>query len=125
MQTELLAADQVKREDPRYLLTEDFQVKILFTSDNPRMLGRTFSCSAIDVSKNGIHFKSLQPLVINSVLDLSVTINDSDREFLVTGDVKWCKHSTSLMHSVGIQLKSRAGTPTDLEEWKNLIKHIK
>lgn len=116
---------QIDRDDPRHLVNIHFQIKILFSSDNPRMLGRKFSCSTIDISKSGIQIKSLQPLAVNSVLDLSIMLDGSTREFLVTGNVKWCKHSTGVSHAVGIQLKSRSGTPTDLDDWKKLIKHIK
>ena len=114
-----------RRGDPRYLVNEQFQVKILFSSDEPRMLGKTFSCSAIDVSKSGVQVSSEQPIMIKSVLDLSIKVNGSDKEYLVTGDVKWCRPGQGITHNVGIQLKKRAGTPTDLDDWKSLVKHIK
>ena len=114
-----------RRRDPRILVNEDFQVKILFSSDDPRMLGKTFACSSIDVSKSGVQVTSEQPLAVKSVLDLSIKINGSNKEYLVTGDVKWCKPSAGISHAVGIQLKKRAGTPTDLDDWKNLVRHIK
>lgn len=116
---------QERRTDPRFLVDDHFQVKILFSSDDPKMLGRTFSCSAIDVSKSGIQVTSEEPLVKKSVLDLSIKVNGSNKEYLLTGDVKWCKPGQGISHSVGIQLKKRAGTPTDLENWKSLIKQFK
>jgi len=128
MQAELNTTDtdfREKRQDARHLVDDNFKIKILFTSDNPRMLGKTFACSAVDVSKSGIQITSLQPLAEKSVLDLSISVKDSSREYLVTGDVKWCKPTTGITHAVGIQLKSRAGTPTDLDDWKTLIKHLK
>jgi len=114
-----------RRVDPRYLVNEQFQVKILFSSDDPRVLGKTFSCSAIDVSKSGVQVSSEQPIAVKSVLDLSIKINGSEKEYLVTGDVKWCRPGTGITHNVGIQLKKRSGTPTDLTDWKSLVKHIK
>jgi len=114
-----------RRQDPRILVNDDFQVKILFSSDDPKMLGKTFSCSAIDISKNGVQVTSEQPLAVKSVLDLSIKINGSEKEFLVTGDVKWCKPGTGISHAVGIQLKKRSGTPTDLANWKSLVKNMK
>jgi len=116
---------QERRQDPRILVNDDFQVKILFSSDDPKMLGKTFSCSAIDVSKNGVQVTSEQPLAVKSVLDLSIKVNGSDSEYLVTGDVKWCKPGTGISHAVGIQLKKRSGTPTDLANWKSLVKNLK
>ena len=89
------------------------------------MLGKTFSCSAIDVSKSGVQVSSEQPIAVKSVLDLSIKINGSEKEYLVTGDVKWCRPGTGITHNVGIQLKKRSGTPTDLTDWKSLVKHIK
>lgn len=114
-----------RRSDPRFLVNEDFQVKILFSSDDPRMLGKTFACSAIDVSKNGVQVISEQPLAEKSVLDLSIKVNGSNKEYLVTGDVKWCRPGSGISHAVGIQLKKRSGTPTDLADWKSLVKHLK
>jgi len=114
-----------RRQDPRYLSDDNFQIKILFSSDDPRSLGKTFNCSMIDVSKGGVKILSALPLAEKSVLDLSISIKDSTKEFLVTGDVKWCKPTLGSAFSVGIQLKNRAGTPTDLDDWKNLIKNLK
>lgn len=114
-----------RRQDTRHLVDDNFAIKILFTSDNPKLLGKTFICSAVDVSKSGVQINSEQPIAIKSVLDLSITIKDSKREYLLTGNVKWCKPTTGISHSIGIQLKTRAGTVTDLDEWKTLIKHIK
>ena len=126
MQAEMLATDfQLKREEAIHLVNINFKIKVLFSSDNPRVLGRTFSCSAIDVTKSGIQINSLLPLAINSVLDLSVTMEDSGHEYMVTGDVKWCKFGTGVSYKIGIQLKSRPGTATDLDNWKRLIKHLK
>lgn len=116
---------QDRRLDPRYLVNDQFQVKILFSSDDPRMLGKTFSCSAVDISKSGVQVSSEQALAVKSVLDLSIKVNGSNKEYLVTGDVKWCRSGTGITHHVGIQLKKRAGTPTDLADWKSLVKHIK
>lgn len=115
-----------RRRDTRFLVDDSFQVKVLFSSDEPRMLGKKFQCSPIDVSKGGLQLTSQDAIIVNSVLDLSITVAGSDKEFLLTGDVKWCRQNKSSFHyAVGIQLKTRAGTPTDLDEWKRLIKHIK
>ena len=124
MQAEMLATDvQFNREEPLYSV--NFNIKVLFSSDNPRVLGRTFSCSGIEVFKNRIQINSLTPLAINSVLDLSITLEDSARKYLVTGDVKSCKYGTGVSYAIDIQLKSRSGTATDLDNWKRLIKHLK
>ena len=115
-----------RRRDPRYLVDDNFQVKVLFSSDEPRMLGKIFNCATVDVSKSGLQLTSQEPIMVKSVLDISVTINGSDREYKLTGDVKWCKQNkSSFTYGVGIQLKSRSGTPTDLDDWKRLIKHLK
>lgn len=114
-----------RRQDIRHLVGNNFEVKILFTSDNPKVLGKKFTCSAVDVSKSGLQINTEQPLAVKSVLDLSITVKDSDREYLVTGDVKWCKPTTGISHAIGIQLKSRSGTSTDLDAWKTLVKRIK
>jgi hypothetical protein len=115
-----------RRRDTRFLVNDSFQVKVLFSSDEPRMLGKKYQCSPIDVSKTGLQLTSKDPIVVNSVLDLCISIDGSDKEFHLTGDVKWCRQNKSTFNfAVGIQLKTRAGTPTDLDDWKRLIKHIK
>ncbi|MCK5336445.1 MAG: PilZ domain-containing protein [Gammaproteobacteria bacterium] len=126
MEAATIATDtSERRQDARFLVDDNFEIKILFTSDNPRVLGKTFACSAVDVSKSGLQINSEHPLAIKSVLDLSITVKDSNRNYLVTGDVKWCKPTTGFAHAIGIQLKTRSGTTTDLDDWKTLIKHIK
>lgn len=114
-----------RRLDERHLVDDNFVVKIIFTSDNPKVLGKKFTCSAVDISKSGLQITSEQPLAIKSVLDLSIVVKDSGQEYLVTGDVKWCKPTTGISHAIGIQLKSRSGTNTDLNAWKSLVKQIK
>ncbi|MDH5392814.1 MAG: PilZ domain-containing protein [Gammaproteobacteria bacterium] len=126
MDVSTLAIDTAdKRRDPRFLVDENFQVKILFSSDNPKALGQTFTCAAVDVSKNGLQITCRDPLAIKSVLDLSITIKDSARSYSLTGNVKWCKPTIGIAHTVGIQLRHRAGTATDLADWKKLIKQLK
>lgn len=125
MEATMAAETAERRQDVRYLVDDNFEVKILFTSDNPKVLGKRFSCSAVDISKTGLQINSEQPLAIKSVLDLSITVKDSNREYLVTGNVKWCKSTTGISHAIGIQLKTRSGTNTDLDAWKTLVKHIK
>lgn len=114
-----------KRRDHRFLVEDNFQIKILFSSDNPKALGKTFSCAAINVSKNGIQISSRDPLAVKSVLDIRIDIKDSEHSYTLTGNVKWCKPKIGLSHTIGIQLKQRHGTPTDLTEWKKLIKLMK
>lgn len=115
-----------RRKDPRFLVDDNFIVKVLFSSDNPKALGKSFDCSTIDVSKTGLQITSAEPFIVNSVVDLSVAVKDSDKEFQLTGNVQWCKASTGgVAHRVGIKLKARAGTPTDLDRWKQLVKRLK
>lgn len=115
-----------RRKDPRILCDDNFQVKVLFSSDDPKMLGKTYDCSTIDVSKSGLQLTSNEAVIVNSVLDLAVSVKGNDKEFLLTGDVKWCRKGTEVTaFKVGISLKPRAGTPTDLDDWKKLIKKLK
>ena len=126
MQTQTVPTNiDERRIDTRYLSEDKFSVKILFSSDDPKSLGKTFPCSLVDVSKNGVQITAAEPLTVKSVLDLSITLVDSHREYFVTGNIKWCKASAGISYTVGIALKNRSGTATDLENWKTLIKNIK
>lgn len=116
---------QQRQIDTRYLADDTFQVKILFSSDDPKALGKTFPCSLQNISKSGIQITSELPLTVKSVLDLSISLRDSNQEFFVTGNINWCKPSTGISHTISIQLKNRSGTPTDLNNWKILLKNLK
>ncbi|MDH5425588.1 MAG: PilZ domain-containing protein [Gammaproteobacteria bacterium] len=120
-----LTDHQPSGADARFLADDTFQVKILFSSDDPKALGKTFSCSLQDLSKSAIQISSEQPLTVKSVLDLSISLKDSRQKFFVTGDINSCKPGSGVAHTIGIQLKNRSGTPTDLENWKTLLKNIK
>lgn len=114
-----------RRQDARYIVDDNFEVKILFSSDDPKILGKTFGCSAIDVSKSGVQIISEELFAVKSVLDISIKVNNSKIEYQLTGNVKWCRPGKGIGHSVGIQLKERSGTATDLDDWKSLIKNLK
>ena len=100
------------------------QVKVLFSSDDPGVLGMRFNCSSFDITSSSINITSNKQIMINSVLDLCVTLEGSNEEYHLTGDVKWCKQNTEKSnYGVGIQLKNRVGTPTDLNNWKQALTH--
>ena len=63
--------------------------------------------------------------MINSVLDLCVTLEGSNEQYHLTGDVKRCEQNDSQTnYGVDIQLKNRAGTPTDLNSWKQALTQV-
>lgn len=50
-----------------------------------------------------------------------ITLDGSNEEYHLTGNVKWCKQNESeIDYGVGIQLKNRVGISTDLNNWKQL-----
>lgn len=125
MQTANINSDQ-NTQHAEFLSDAHFNVKILFSSDEPAKLGKQYAFSTADTSKNEIYINSKETVVINSVLDLCITDNHSKDKFFVTADVKKCKaNSSSSDYTIKLQLKNRTHTHTDLDKWLQLIKIIK
>lgn len=112
-----------RRAETRYEQKEDLNLKIVFSSDNPGLLGKTIDGSTIDVSASGLRIMLNHPIKIDSVLDVWVNRKEQNKKYFLTGNVRWCKETeVGGTYQVGLVLRERTDTITDLSSWQALFK---
>ena len=115
-----------RRQDARFNAPGDLSVQIVFSSENPGLLGKTIDSSAVDISASGIKILFPHPLKKDSVLDMWVTLKEQNRKFFLTGNVRWCDElEVGGTFQAGVVLRERADTVTDLSEWRKIVKTFK
>ena len=102
----------------RYLTTQDVDVKVLFSSENPSLLGKSLSTQAIDVSPRGFRLEVTHPVEIDSVLDVVVLIKGEYRSYNLTGNVRWRLPHKPGVYQIGLVLRERADVRSDFSAWK-------
>lgn len=112
-----------RRTEARYERKEELNMKIVFSSENPGLLGKTIDGSTIDVSASGLRIILNQPIKIDSVLDVWVNRKEQNKKYFLTGNVRWCKETeVGGIYQVGLVLRERTDTVTDLASWQALFK---
>lgn len=112
-----------RRSETRYERKEELNMKIVFSSDNPGLLGKTIDGSTIDVSASGLRIMLNQPIKVDSVLDVWVNRKQQNKRYFLTGNVRWCKETEmGGTYQVGLVLRERTDTVTDLASWQALFK---
>ncbi|MBI3186396.1 MAG: PilZ domain-containing protein [Gammaproteobacteria bacterium] len=107
----------------RYNKVEKISVKIVFSSENPGLLGRKIEGSTLDVSSGGMKLMLNNPIRIDSVLDVWVSTPDQNRKYFLTGNVRWCNESEKPgVYQIGLVLRERSDTTTDLTSWQETFK---
>ena len=112
-----------RRAHTRIDSAEDISLKIVFSSENPGLLGRTLNASTLDVSTGGLRISINHAIKIDSVLDVWVTLKEQKRKFFLTGNVCWCNESDKPgIYQIGLVLRERTDTVTDLRSWQYVFK---
>lgn len=120
-----MANNAERRSEQRYHLHQAINVKIMFASESPHLLGKQLHGSTADVSASGIKILLNMDLPVDSTIDISVTLNDNKKYFL-SGKVRWTEPaSIPGMHHIGISLQDLFNTDTDLKSWKEAIKDLR
>lgn len=111
---------QDRRGSDRYGTNEALDLKIVFSSENPNLLGKRISGSTVDISASGLRIELNQQITIDSVLDVWVRLKDSNKKYFLTGNVRWCREIGSKgNYQIGIVLRERSDTVTDLSNWQS------
>lgn len=112
-----------RRDSARFDLKEVLDMKIVFSSENPGLLGKTLSGSTVDVSATGLRIELNHIIKIDSVLDVWVTLKESRKKYFLTGNVRWCKEmEVGGFYQIGVVLRERSDTVTDLDNWRVAFK---
>ena len=100
-----------------YITSENVTVKILFSSENPVILGKQFK--TIDISKNSLRLEIAHSIEVGSVLDIALTIDGSKLRYNLTGNVRWrLPAATPGVYQLGLVLRERTDTLSDLKAWQ-------
>lgn len=112
-----------RRAALRVTLKEALNMKIVFSSENPNLLGKTLCGSTIDASSSGLRIELSQKIKIDSVLDVWVTLKETKKKYFLTGNVRWCQPmGTGEYFQIGVVLRERSDTITDLDSWQAVFK---
>lgn len=107
-----------RRASSRYVSPQETEVIILFSSENPSLIGQTIETHAIEISPKGIRLEVDHEISINSVLDIAVKVNGHDRSYHLTGNVRWRVPSMDGNYHIGLILRERNDIRSDLKAWK-------
>ncbi|MCW8955616.1 MAG: hypothetical protein OQL09_01935 [Gammaproteobacteria bacterium] len=106
-----------------FLAMGDIEIKILFSSENPALLGKTFKSSIHQITKEKLHLEVCRELVLNSVLDLSVYLKVNGKIYNLTGNVRsCCPLEQSDHYKVDIVFRERLDGPSDFKQWNKGFK---
>ena len=114
--------NEERRASKRIDQAAPFSLKIIFTSENPGMLGKSLYGSTIDISATGLKLSLDSALPVDSTIDVVVTLKGSSKQYFLSGKVKWCKKMDGASHHVGIALQDLANTETDYKGWRAALK---
>ncbi len=115
-----------RRSDPRFEYKDQLSLKIVFSSENPSLLGKNIDGSTLDISASGLRIELNHPIKIDSVLDVWVSLKNLNKKFFLTGNVRWVNETAKPgIYQIGLVLRERTDTVTDLSSWKaTLKKHL-
>lgn len=108
-----------KRKIDHYISTNDTEVKILFSSENPSLLGQKVHATAIEMSPRALRIEVPFPLEIGSVLDIALKINGLNHDYHLTGNIRWRVPSMNGNYHVGLVLRERSDIKSDFKAWKS------
>jgi len=108
-----------KKQNDHFVSAEGTNVKILFSSENPTLLGKTMKTTAIEMSPKSIRLEVAYPIEINSVLDIEISLDSSGRSYNLTGNVRWRLPSTRGQYHIVLVLRERNDIRSDFDAWKS------
>ena len=108
-----------RKTDDHFVSAHDTKVKILFSSENPSLLGKTMKTTAIEMSPKSIRLEVAHSIEIDSVLDIQVELPGTGRSYNLTGNVRWRLPSMNGQFHVILVLRERRDIRSDFEAWKS------
>ena len=108
-----------RKTEDHFVSAAGTEVKVLFSSENPSLLGRTMKTTAIELSPKSIRLEVDHAIEIDSVLDISVKLKGSERIYHLTGNVRWRLPSPTGSYQVVLVLRERMDVKSDFKAWKS------
>mgnify|MGYP006921587550 FL=1 len=107
-----------KRNDTEYVSADNVEVKVLFSSENPSLLGKTVGTTAIEMSQKSLRLEVPYPIEIDSVLDIVVQVKGIERKYYLTGNVRYRLPSSNGHYHIVLVLRERTDVVSDLKAWR-------
>lgn len=107
-----------KRNQSQFVSSDNVEVKVLFSSENPSLLGKTVNTTAIEMSPRSLRLEVAYPIEIDSVLDIVVTVRGIERDYYLTGNIRYRLPSHSGQYHIVLVLRERTDVTSDLKAWK-------
>lgn len=110
-----------RRDNPRLMRDDKLFIQILAASENPALVGSTLSCSALDISRQGIRLGVDHEAPVGSEIELWVDVNGMSEKYFLNGFIKWCYEldSDSASYELGIELIEK--DLTDYAIWQEMV----
>ena len=108
-----------KKPEPQFVAARGTEVKVLFSSENPSLLGKTMKAAAIELSPRGIRIEVEQAIKIDSVLDITVKFHGSNRIYNLTGNVRHRLPAINGRYQCVLVLRERSDVLSDLKAWQS------
>lgn len=110
--------NKTKEKIEDYISSDNAEITILFSSENPSLLGKKLDTTAIELSQKSIRLEVNHEIEIDSVLDIAVKLRDSNREYRLTGNVRYRMPSKFDSYQIVLVLRERADIRSDFKAWK-------
>ena len=112
-----------RRSDNRHEQQEALSLTIIFTSQNPGLLGKTLQGSTVDISASGLRIMLKSALPAESTIDMSIVLKGDAEKYFLSGKVRWCREMVEEgTYQIGIVLQDLINTETDYKRWRKNIK---
>jgi len=111
-----------QRRDKRHLKEELIFIEVLSASNKEMNDHVTLECSTRDISREGLKIRVEYPLIIDSILELLMSIGKAGRKFQLTAQVKWSEKISETEYIVGFELIE--ADHSDFVVWRNMIAEL-
>ncbi len=91
-----------------------FVVHVHESTAQPRMVGMSLQCEAIDFSAHGMQFSSHSELNPGSLVNLTIAIGEPVALYLLRGEVRWTRQ-VGASYRMGVMIKP--AEDTDYQQW--------
>lgn len=110
-----------RRNNPRLMRDDRMFIQILGASENPELVGNTLSCSALDISRQGIRLGVAYEAHVGSEIELWIDIKGMANKYFLNGFIKWCYEldSDTTAYELGIELVDKGLTDYDI--WQGMV----
>jgi len=111
-----------KRREQRHPKKEVIFIEVLSASSKETNDHVTLECTTKDISREGLKIRVNYPLIMNSILELLISLGKDGRKYQLTAQVKWVEKNTEAEYIVGFELIE--ADHSDFVIWRNMVAEL-